>query len=141
MNLVIEFIHEYILAIDFAMFILIWLVQLIIYPAFIYISDSSFKLWHGVYCKRISYFVLPLMISQLFESAAACFFIGGNFEFIKLVLILCTWAFTFLFSARYHKLLSEVGKDSATVKKLIFTNWFRTISWSFILIISYFQYQ
>ena len=140
MNLVIEFIHEHILAIDFALFILIWLVQLVIYPVFHFVSERDFSTWHKIYCKRIAYFVLPLMIAQLFESLAACFFVGTWLEWIKLILIILVWLVTFLISAPCHNKLSKFGKDMIVISKLVLTNWIRTILWSMITLVSYFQY-
>lgn len=140
MNLVIEFIHEHILAIDFALFILIWLVQLVIYPVFHFVSERDFSTWHEIYCKRIAYFVLPLMFAQLFESSAACFFVGTWLEWIKLFLILSVWVVTFLISAPCHHKLSKIGKDKIVISKLVLTNWIRTILWTMITLVSYFQY-
>ena len=106
MNLVIEFIHEHILAIDFAMFVLIWFVQLIAYPVFTYVSEEDFQDWHQKYCLRISYFVLPLMTAQLFEAAAACFFIGGPLILSKAILVISAWLITFYFSTHSPKIKS-----------------------------------
>ena len=140
MNLILEFMHEHILAIDFAMFLLIWVVQLIIYPAFHQISAEQFSFWHAIYCKRIAFFVLPLMIAQIFESAAACFFVGGNWIWAKFFFILSAWIITFLISASCHQKLSKSGKDTIMITRLVSTNWYRTVLWTLILIISYLQY-
>lgn len=140
MNMLIELIHEHILVIDFGMFVLIWLVQLVIYPVLEEVSIEKFSKWHEVYCRRIAYVVLPLMVAQLFEAAASCFFLGGGLEWTKLACVLAVWLFTFLVSARCHKNLSKKGKDSLIIGRLISTNWFRTFLWSLILFISYIQY-
>ena len=140
MNMLIELIHEHILAIDFGMFVLIWLVQLVIYPVLEEVSIEKFSKWHEIYCRRIAYVVLPLMLAQLFEAAASCFFLGGGFEWTKLACVLAVWLFTFLVSARWHQKLSKEGKDSVIIGRLISTNWFRTLLWSLILFISYIQY-
>ena len=140
MNLVIESIHEHILAVDFALFIIIWLVQLIIYPVLRFVSEKGFSFWHDLYCKRISYFVLPLMIVQIIEASAACFFIGSWLEWLKIVLILSIWVVTFLLSAPCHHKLAKSGKDIEIISKLISTNWIRTIFWSLVLVVSYLQY-
>ena len=140
MNLILEFVHEHILAIDLSMFVLIWLVQIIIYPVFLYITEDQFQVWHKIYCKRISYFVLPLMIAQVFESSAACFFVGSPLEWIKLGFVLSAWIFTFLISAPCHQKLTKYGKVEREISKLISTNWYRTWIWSVVLIISYLQY-
>jgi hypothetical protein len=140
MNILLEFVHEHILAIDLSMFIIIWLVQLILYPAFLHIAEDKFRIWHKIYCKRISYLVLPLMLAQLFESLAACFFIGSHLEWMKLGCVLSVWLFTFLISAPCHQKLTEFGKVEAEISTLISTNWYRTWIWSAILFISYIQY-
>ena len=140
MNLFLEFIHEHILAIDFAIFVLIWLVQLVIYPSFVLITDSLFNSWHTKYCKIISYFVLPLMTAQLFESLASCFFINDLLSWLKACLVISIWVFTFFVSAKYHGILSSRGKNDLILRKLVKTNWYRTIFWSVILVISYIQY-
>ena len=140
MNLILEFIHEHILAIDFALCILIWLVQVIIYPVLAVVSIDAFPRWHAIYCKRIAYFVLPLMLAQLFESAAACFFIGNTMIWLKFFCVLSVWVFTFLVSAPCHQKLSKSGKDIVLIERLVSTNWYRTVFWTLIVILSYYQY-
>ena len=140
MSLLIEFLHEHILVIDFALFILIWLVQFVIYPVLHFVSVKKFSTWHEIYCKRIACFVLPLMFAQLFESTVACFFVGTWLEWIKLFLILLVWFVTFLISAPCHHKLSKFGKDGVVISKLVLTNWIRTFLWSMITVVSYFQY-
>ena len=140
MSFFIEFTHEHILIIDFALLVLIWLVQMIIYPVLYFVSKKEFSTWHQIYCKRVAYFVLPLMSVQLFESSLACFFVDSWLEWIKLFLILLVWLVTFLISAPCHHKLSKFGKDDKVISKLIKTNWIRTILWSLITMVSYFQY-
>ena len=140
MNLVIEFIHEHILAIDFAMFVLIWFVQLIAYPAFRYVSEEDFQDWHQKYCLRISYFVLPLMTAQLFEAVAACFFIGGSLILSKAILVVSAWLITFFISAPIHQKLKVMGKNCKAIDRLISTNWYRTVIWTLILLFSFLNY-
>ena len=140
MNVLLEFIHEHSLSVDFAIFVLIWLVQLVIYPVFNFISDADFKSWHKYYCNCISFFVLPLMTAQLLESLACCFFIGDLINWCSAFLVIFVWLVTFFVSARCHSKLSKVGKDESIIRSLINTNWYRTISWSIILIISFIQY-
>ena len=59
MSYLLEFCHEHALAIDFAIFVLIWLVQLIVYPAFHKINVIEFVSWHRKYCNRISFSFCP----------------------------------------------------------------------------------
>jgi len=52
-------------AFDFGMLVLIWLVQLIIYPSFEFTDKDAFLGWHEKYTGLITVVVLPLMLGQL----------------------------------------------------------------------------
>ena len=47
------------LPLDFGLFLVLWLVQLIIYPGFYYSADTTFIDWHVSYVKRIMLFSSP----------------------------------------------------------------------------------
>ncbi|MAJ50932.1 MAG: hypothetical protein CMB82_04875, partial [Flammeovirgaceae bacterium] len=49
---------------DIGTLVLIWLVQLVIYPSFLFFERKNLKLWHDKYTKKVSFVVLPLMIGQ-----------------------------------------------------------------------------
>ena len=51
---------------DFGLVILIWMVQLVVYPSFRYYKESDLMRWHERYTKAISIIVVPLMFGQLF---------------------------------------------------------------------------
>ena len=140
MTYLLELLNEHALAIDFAMFLVIWLVQLIVYPVFRYVDESRFATWHQGYCNRISFFVLPLMFAQLIESASACFFEGGVLAWSKMGAVLGAWIVTFFVSAPCHRRLSQSGQDQDVIGRLLFTNWMRTLLWSGVLVISFFKY-
>jgi len=140
MTYLLEFLHDHALAIDFAMFVVIWLVQLIVYPVFRYVDESRFAIWHQGYCNKISFFVLPLMFAQLIEAASACFFEGGVLDWSKMVAVLGVWIVTFFVSAPCHRRLSHSGQDQVVIESLLFTNWMRTFLWSGVLVISYLNY-
>lgn len=140
MTFLLEFLYEHALAINFAMFVLIWVVQVIVYPVFQQIEPNLFSAWHRSYCNKIGFFVLPLMISQLIEAASACFFVGTALDWIKMGAILGTWIVTFLISAPLHRRLANEGKEPIIIVRLISTNWIRTFLWSGIFVISYINY-
>ena len=140
MSLVLEFLHEHALSIDFAMFVLIWLVQVIVYPVFREIPDGRFSTWHPQYCNRIGWFVLPLMIAQLLDSASTCFFVGDDFAWARLLCVLFAWAVTFLISAPCHRRLMREGRIHRVVDRLIRTNLWRALSWTGALVVSWLQY-
>lgn len=140
MSLLLEFLHEHALSIDFAMFVLIGLVQVIVYPVFREIPAERFTRWHPRYCNQIGWFVLPLMIAQLIDSASTCFFVGDDLAWARLLFVLFAWLITFLISAPCHRLLMKEGKSDPVVERLIRTNWGRVFCWSGALVVSYLQY-
>ena len=140
MSLLLEFIHEHALSIDFAMFVLIGLVQVIVYPVFREIPSDKFAIWHPRYCNQIGWFVLPLMIVQLLDSASSCFFVADDLSWAKLLCVLFAWAVTFFISAPCHRRLMREGKIDRVVERLIRTNLYRVFAWAGALIISWLQY-
>ena len=140
MSYLLEFCHEHALSVDFAMFVLIWVVQLIVFPVFRQIESGSFSTWHRSYCNKIGFFVLPLMVAQLIESASACFFVGALLDWTKLSAVFCTWLATFFVSAPLHRRLAKHGKDQILIGRLVSTNWIRTFLWSGVFLVSFVNY-
>ena len=140
MILFLETIHEHSLTIDFSMFLLIWIVQLIIYPSFFHVSTDKFKAWHRTYCNRVSVFVLPLMLLQMIECVCSCFFESQTLNWVRLSTVLLAWSITFLHSAKKHKKLSLMGKDPDVLASLTNWNWLRTFLWSSTFISSFLLY-
>ncbi|MGA1100314.1 MAG: hypothetical protein ACO3VB_00900 [Opitutales bacterium] len=140
MSLVLEFLNEHALSIDFAMFVLIGLVQVIVYPVFREIPHNRFAVWHPRYCNQIGGFVLPLMFAQLIGSLSACFFIGEALSWAHLLFVGVAWLVTFLVSAPCHRRLMKDGKEDSVVERLIRTNYWRVLAWSGALVCSWIQY-
>ncbi len=140
MSLFLELLHEHGLSIDFAMFILIGLVQVVVYPVFREIPPDRFAKWHPRYCNQIGWFVLPLMFLQLINSASSCFFIGDDLCWAHLLCVLFAWLVTFVVSAPCHRRLMREGKTDRMVERLIRTNRWRVVAWSATLVISWLQY-
>ena len=51
--------------VDAGLAILIWMVQLIIYPSFLYYSEENLYAWHQKYTSKIAVIVVSLMLFQL----------------------------------------------------------------------------
>jgi hypothetical protein len=122
---------------DFGLLILIWLVQLIIYPSFTYMDKHDLRAWHPTYTKMITVIVLPLMLVQLFTTFYLTF---ANFNWLFLtqsILIVFLWASTFFQAVPLHNQI-ENGKDIKTAaNNLVQVNWKRTIMWSFIVALNF----
>ena len=122
--------------VDFGLVVLIWLVQLVIYPSFTYYDPKNLVKWHTVYTDRITWIVLPLMVSQL---GIAVYEVAVNFSvfhIIHLALILVIWGNTFLQAVPLHRQIANNQNLHQSVDKLLAVNWVRTVLWSLIFVIN-----
>ena len=117
---------------DSGLFVLIWLVQLIIYPGFLNIGNVNFKDVHKRYTARISLIVIPLMLGQLSLEIIKLF--QGEANFPRLALTVSVWLITFIFAVPAHNILGQNGRHKDSILTLIKTNWLRTIIWSVLLV-------
>lgn len=120
------------LMIDFGLLILIWLVQLIIYPSFRHCEANQFQAWHNTYTGLISLFVVPLMVAQLGIYGWWVATRGEGADYLVLGLIALIWVVTFAWSVPCHDTLHRVGFDRQVINQLVLSNWPRTIAWTAI---------
>jgi hypothetical protein len=123
-------IHIFNVAVSWGLSILIWLVQIIIYPGLARIPSNDFVNYHAWYVTRITMVVLPLMICEIII-AIAWFFLQNNlfYPIVAGGLIILVWWSTFAFQVPIHKSL-QAGKDQSRLRRLVTTNWIRTVAWS-----------
>ena len=120
---------------DISLFILIWLVQIIIYPSFRYTDVNQFDFWHNRYMGLITYFVAPLMLLQ---TGLVSLQIYNDFSWMILVNAICiglVWLSTAVLSIPCHTSLQKSGYNLPTIERLIATNWYRTVLWSIVVMI------
>jgi hypothetical protein len=117
------------LALSWGLLILIWLVQVIIYPGFHRIPPDIFIDYHRWYVNRISCIVLPLMISEIGITTWWLMDAGTPGAIISTLLVVIIWSSTFLLQVPIHNRLKS-GKKEALIRRLVVTNWIRTIAWS-----------
>lgn len=120
------------LMVDSGLVILIWLVQLIIYPSFHYINAETFTSWHNHYTRAISVIVSPLMLLQATLELYHLF--RGEPDWFRLLLIATIFTTTFLLSVPCHKQLQNAGKNGAVITRLVKTNWPRTVLWTLLFL-------
>lgn len=106
----------------------IWMVQLVHYPAFYYVDEEKFKDFSLFHQAKITYIVGPIMIIELL-SGLYLMPKADIFILSSLVLLIAIWLVTFFFSVKEHNKLLH-GKDQEAIKSLILSNWARTILWS-----------
>ncbi len=118
------------------LFILIWIVQLVIYPSFSFYSEANIKKWHRLYTSRITIVVLPLMLGQLLLYIYTSITQSDIIDYISLCLVVLSWLTTFLIFVPLHSNIETLHDTVFSRERLTKTNWIRTVLWSIILIIS-----
>lgn len=109
---------------------LIWLVQIVHYPAYKFIDKTQFIQYQNFHTTSISYIVIPIMLIELFSGVYLLFEDELRFwKILNFLGILGIWFVTFFFSVQYHNQLQN-GFDLSAIEKLIQTNWIRTVIWS-----------
>lgn len=109
---------------------LIWCVQVLIYPQFPHFAAQKFRQCHFGHCFRIALIVVPLMVLELL-SAGWLLWQGmrGHPFLVSAWLIPLVWVSTALWQAPAHLRLMA-GFDAPIIRRLIFTNWVRTVVWT-----------
>ena len=117
-------------AISWGLLVLIWLVQIVIYPGLERIPSAGFKNYHRWYVTRISIVVLPLMLSE--ETITIGWLILNDsslYAEISALMVVIIWLSTFTLQVPIHQRL-QAGKDESRIRRLVNSNWIRTIAWS-----------
>lgn len=122
------------LLVDTGLVVLIWMVQLVIYPSFTYYRPKDLIDWHQKYTNRIAVVVIPLMLSQLVLAMVSIFYQPDSASILTLIVVLFLWIFTFLSFAPLHFKISEGNTNFKILELLIQRNWIRTFVWSALLI-------
>ena len=120
------------LIVDSGLLVLIWLVQLIVYPSSRYTADEDFIGWHAGYTVLISLVVMPLMLLQAGVEVMYAWLHAPRW--LRVILIGAVWGSTFTLSVPCHRRLHIQGKNRALVQRLIATNWIRTVLWSILFL-------
>lgn len=108
----------------------IWVIQLVHYPSFFSIDAAVFTDFTKFHRQRISIIVMPLMLLELGTGGILAYaYLGDLFWLGNLVGIAFIWAATMFLSVPCHQRL-DVEKDLSTIRRLVSTNWPRTLLWS-----------
>lgn len=117
-----------VLALSWALFGLIWTVQLVHYPSFHFVPD--FSAFHPHHTRSISFVVAPLMVTELGLAIWLVFRTGGEWVWVvALALVIVIWIITFFRAIPLHDALS-IARDPEGIDALIRVNWLRTLLWS-----------
>lgn len=115
---------------DTAALVLIWLVQLVIYPSFQHYHREGFRTWHRVYTRRVTYVVMPIMLGQLAVYGWLLLSARSPDVLFNACLILVAWAITFFLAVPLHTALDAEEDHFQLSVQLTAVNWWRTIVWT-----------
>lgn len=125
---------------DIGLVVLIWLVQLIIYPSFLFYERNNLKRWHYNYTKKITYIVLPLMMGQFIIAVIHLFNDFSIFSLGSFLIIVSLWIITISIFIPLHNKVSTDHFNQSIINKLTRLNWIRTLLWSGLFVLNLLHY-
>lgn len=126
---------------DFGLVVLVWLVQLVIYPSFHFFGNDGLHRWHTIYTSKVTLVVLPLMAGQLLSHSFGLFHHFDLFRSFIYLLVVSNWIITFMYAIPAHQKIGKGNDVSTSIDLLLRINWIRTILWSLIFILSLILHQ
>ena len=108
--------------------------QIVSYPLFLNVKSLDFSSYHKTYTKKISIVVLPLMLAELFITVYILFSNPSTTHIFSALILLFIWLSTFFIQVPIHNIISK-SKDNRILRKLIASNWLRTLLWVIKLLI------
>ncbi len=115
------------------------MVQLIVYPSFLYFSDQDLIKWHIPYTQRATFIAAPIMFAQ---TGIIAFQALTEFNWLHLLSsVICglLWFLTFSKAVPLHHKIDQKSELKSISKKLVQINKKRTALWTVLFIISLLQ--
>jgi hypothetical protein len=113
---------------------LIWVVQLVTYPAMALVGKEDFARYHAAHTRGMGWVVGSPMVAELALAGwlawAAYSVWGAGLALGQLALVLLVWAVTFFVSVPFHNRLEAGGYNYIALDGLVRTNWLRTLAWT-----------
>ena len=110
---------------------IIWIVQILHYPTFLFIDRKQYTDFQQFHMKKISYIIIPIMAVELFSGLGILFIIQKQqiSFYVSFALLILIWMITGLLFTKYHSDLSKKYNEE-TILQLIRFNWIRTLLWT-----------
>jgi hypothetical protein len=124
--------------VDFGMVVVLWLVQLVIYPSFLSCEAARLVDWHRTYTSRVAWVIIPIMFTQLPLAAWLTWQQPEAANLSALAALLACWGLTFGVSVPLHRKIDAGDASTLTVERLIRTNWPRTFLWTLVFLLGLF---
>lgn len=111
---------------------LIWVIQLVHYPTFLFVSEERFRDFEKFHQFRISLLVVPAMLLEV--GTGVLLYVGSEYSenrffLASLFCLALIWLSTLLWQGPDHQRL-EQGYQRMVILRLVRSNWIRTIAWS-----------
>ena len=110
---------------------IIWIVQILHYPTFLFINKKQYTDFQQFHMNKISYIIVPIMAVELFSGLGILFIIQKQqiSFYVSFALLILIWMITGLLFTKYHYDLSKKYNEE-TILQLIRFNWIRTLFWT-----------
>ena len=108
---------------------LIWVVQVVVYPAFRFVGAATAPQSHAAHRGNTPAGVVPLMLREVGLAALCAAPQASGTAIVLAGLVGVIWASTFFVQVPLHERLTH-GANGLVVEKLIATNWIRTVAWT-----------
>lgn len=124
------------LLIDFGLVVLIWMVQLIVYPSFLEYTKNDLLRWHHMYTQRLAIIVIPLMLGQLSFNVYQLFSQQTAYTITSFLAVSFLWVITLFVFAPMHQKIANGTWDKEFLCSLVKRNWIRTLVWTALFLLS-----
>lgn len=112
---------------------LIWFVQIVHYPLFATIDASSFRAYEEQHVRRTTKVVAPLMLVELVTAIGLLLWptevASSVTPIVGICLLAVIWLSTAFGQVPHHRTLAQ-GQDQLAIRRLVASNWIRTIAWT-----------
>lgn len=108
----------------------IWMVQLVHYPLMARVGSEAFAAYERAHTRGMTPVVMVQMLLELATGSYLLWLhLSDAFYLLNAALLLGIWLSTFLLQVPQHNLLVK-GWDAGAHRRLVQTNWLRTLTWS-----------
>ena len=115
----------------------IWIIQLVHYPTFLFIDKQKYMKFQEFHMSRVSYIVMPTMIAELFSGIYILLYNNilmlNTFFLLASFSLFLNWVITALVFVKIHNGLL-IKYEKKIILLLVKLNWLRTILWSLRLV-------
>ena len=109
---------------------LIWTIQVVHYPLFARVGTAEFVEYQHRHMRRITWVVAPLMFAELGAASLLFLMMPSNpLAVAGVSLVAVIWLSTALIQVPCHNRLVD-GFDEQSHRKLVNSNWIRTVAWT-----------